>query len=362
MNGTLAAEWVASSPMAERLSIWLGNLISLAFLTGICEPSPGVVALAVAFLAADGNSWWRPLADLCETEEKLFLVGIPVVMFCVYWINGGVILFFEACRGRSEAPGWMANLHTTKIQQRKPFEWTKMWKIFVNVTFNLVVLTPICCYGFILAGRFGWCQIDREGPAPHRLVVGAQLATFSMVNEVIFFYGHWLCHAVTPLYIAVHKQHHEFPAPNALAALYCHPVEFILLDILPLSAGFVLFGCHFSTLLAWVVACMMGTQTHHCGHRWPWIMGSSHQPDFHDYHHERFHCNYGNVGLFDWIHGTLGRQRFPEHAARRAAAIKARQPIASGAGCAASAAAPLAAGGDGASTPRRSKRLSAKSR
>jgi sterol desaturase/sphingolipid hydroxylase (fatty acid hydroxylase superfamily) len=48
-----------------------------------------------------------------------------------------------------------------------------------------------------------------------------------LVNEILFFYAHWAMHKGS-LYKMFHKKHHEFTAPFALAALYCHPVEFIV--------------------------------------------------------------------------------------------------------------------------------------
>ena len=44
---------------------------------------------------------------------------------------------------------------------------------------------------------------------------------------------------------------------------------------------------------------VLGTQTHHCGYRWPWTPGFDHQPDFHDFHHEKFNTNYGLTGWCD---------------------------------------------------------------
>ena len=48
----------------------------------------------------------------------------------------------------------------------------------------------------------------------------------------------------------------------------------------------------------------LGTQTHHSGYRLPWVAAFDEQPDFHDFHHQRFSCCYGNIGWLDALHGT----------------------------------------------------------
>mmetsp|Transcript_20291 Transcript_20291/g.16975 ORF Transcript_20291/g.16975 Transcript_20291/m.16975 type:complete len:107 (-) Transcript_20291:25-345(-) len=71
---------------------------------------------------------------------------------------------------------------------------------------------------------------------PSKLEIVTHMTYFILVNEFLFFYGHWLFHASPYLYKKIHKVHHEYPAPNAFASLYCHPVELLLSDFLPLGA------------------------------------------------------------------------------------------------------------------------------
>ena len=55
-----------------------------------------------------------------------------------------------------------------------------------------------------------------------------------------------------------------------------------------------------------MVGACLGTQTHHSGYRLPWIADFDEQPDFHDFHHQRFNCCFGNLGWLDALHGTRG--------------------------------------------------------
>jgi hypothetical protein len=171
--------------------------------------------------------------------------------------------------------------------------------------------------------------------------------------------------------------HHEFTSPIALVAIYCTPLEFVLSDLMPLSIGLFLVRSHFFFAIMWIIAAVIGTQVihtsphsihtsphphsqlshnspysylhpsslhsltsyplccpftpfpllnpstplpsplsqvHHSGYRMPWAFGPDEQPGFHDFHHEKFKCNYGNLGILDALHGTSNL--WFEHCAR----------------------------------------------
>ena len=170
---------------------------------------------------------------------------------------------------------------------------------------------------------------------------------YAVSDEFVFYYGHrWLHENKWERfkYNKIHKIHHEFPSPIGLTvrshfhesaqfvrtgsdvssrlrpvlpaalclsvavgvaqASYCHPVEMLISNVLPLTGGMLFCNSHLFTGMSWAAFAVLGTQTHHCGYRWPWTPAFDHQPDFHDYHHKKFNTNYGLTGWCDAIHGT----------------------------------------------------------
>jgi len=97
--------------------------------------------------------------------------------------------------------------------------------------------------------------------------------------------------------------------------VHAHPLELFAADLVPFTAGFALFRPHIFFVFLWIVGAALGTQTHHSGYRLPWIAAFDEQPDFHDFHHQRFSCCYGNIGWLDALHGTARPYREAQAAA-----------------------------------------------
>lgn len=55
----------------------------------------------------------------------------------------------------------------------------------------------------------------------------------ALIDEILFFYSHWLCHANKFLYQKVHKIHHLHSAPFAITADYAHWFEEIFVNVFP---------------------------------------------------------------------------------------------------------------------------------
>lgn len=277
------------------------------------EPSPAVVLVSALVTYCPPHEFWASLMAAIPDNFK-----IPVLFSSifggVYWINGLFCLALERYFGKY--------LMDYRIQELKAHSRPGMGKLFWNVV-RSTCLAPVIFT--VMSWFLKLTPEDFLVPGPFEMALSGLSGV--VMNEILFFYGHWLFHANKTLYAKVHKVHHEFRAPCAFAAVYCHPIELVLSDFIPLAAGIICFNMNLYFASVFTTFAVMGTQTHHCGFRWPWIPTHGNQPDFHDYHHERFNCNYGNIGFLDALHGTdasnLPGASPPPPFYKRAAAAKA---------------------------------------
>ncbi|KAJ8502633.1 hypothetical protein ONZ45_g11578 [Pleurotus djamor] len=133
--------------------------------------------------------------------------------------------------------------------------------------------------------------------------VAWQLVTCIILREILFYYSHRLLH-IPSLYPKIHKLHHRFTAPVALAAQYAHPIEHIVANILPVTLPPQLLHAHAATFWLFMAFVLLETSTVHSGY--DFFGGAAKK---HDLHHEKFMIFFGTVGLLDWWHGTDGFKR-----------------------------------------------------
>lgn len=62
------------------------------------------------------------------------------------------------------------------------------------------------------------------------------IVLFILIEEIGFYYSHRLLHH-PKIYKFIHKRHHEWTAPIAITAIYCHPVEHVFANLIPITLG-----------------------------------------------------------------------------------------------------------------------------
>jgi sterol desaturase/sphingolipid hydroxylase (fatty acid hydroxylase superfamily) len=82
--------------------------------------------------------------------------------------------------------------------------------------------------------------------------------------DFLFYGAHRALHSKA-LYAAVHKQHHAFVGTRSFAAEHAHPVEDILANYIPFSAGLLLCGAHFHLAFVWFFCRLTEVYESHSG-------------------------------------------------------------------------------------------------
>lgn len=120
-----------------------------------------------------------------------------------------------------------------------------------------------------------------------------------IILSCLFYYIHRILHWPF-FYKRFHKMHHEWKAPIACSAIYAHPLEHILNNVMPIFVPSILLKLHPYELFVLIALSTIHSVNVHSGYNF-YIA----QAKDHDDHHKYFICNYGaGLDWFDRFHRT----------------------------------------------------------
>ncbi|KAL5276005.1 FAXDC2.2 family protein [Megaselia abdita] len=243
------------------------------------------------------QSNWEVFLNLVGNEDNsavgmLWVFGSFAITTGFYWVLSGLYLFMDIT-GRPKA------LQKYRIQKDRnnPLDMQKLQVVIKQVLFNQFVMGAFSAVVFhLLMKHQGYTSVEK---LPSLFTFIFHIGGCLLCNEVGAYYIHRFLHHKR-IYKYIHKVHHEYTAPIAATASYCHPLEYVLNNLSPVYLGLYVTNCHVVTgwvYFAWVI---FNAVHEHSGYHLPFLPSTQ----AHDFHHAKFNVNYGIIGLLDWMHGT----------------------------------------------------------
>ncbi|KZV99527.1 sterol desaturase [Exidia glandulosa HHB12029] len=246
----------------------------------------------------------RRWALLVDTHDHALIefVGTQLVSVVFFWTLATTFLLLD-----TYLPEFSAR-HKLQDPGNSPSRYDVIACLRV-VAQNQLMGTAALAGALYLSGKPGPFSFSPALPTWTEL--GRDLALCVLLREVLFYYSHRALHHRF-VYAKVHKLHHRFTAPIALAAQYAHPIEHFVANIAPIAIPPQMLRVHIVTMWTFVALELVTATVVHSGY--DFFAGVARM---HDLHHEAFNVNFGSIGLLDRLHGTWSRKT-PTRAAIKA--------------------------------------------
>jgi sterol desaturase/sphingolipid hydroxylase (fatty acid hydroxylase superfamily) len=240
-------------------------------------------------------TWFKLLNE--HSPQALEFGGTLTVQLVFFWLPSFLYLAIDRC-----APQF-SQRHKLQSQLKQPT--TSELKDCLRMVLRNQVLSAfihviLLAAGVVAGGRPTY-RFDPKLPDFGEIARDVLICIF--LREILFYYSHRILH-LPSIYPKIHKVHHRFTAPVALAAQYAHPIEHFVANTLPISIPPMILRCHIVSFWVFLAVELLETTTVHSGY--DFLSGAAMK---HDAHHEKFMIYFGTIGLLDWLHGTDGKKK-----------------------------------------------------
>jgi fatty acid hydroxylase domain-containing protein 2 len=218
---------------------------------------------------------WNQIIDLIgEDPFKMYVIWTTIYAAALYWTIGGIFTLMDLTLKPS-------NLRKFKVQvgTNEPVEINQLLNVIKVVLFNQFVVGVFVSIAIYYSKMSqGFPDKFREIPTTSKFFIDFFVSI--LLEEIFFYYSHRLFHHKW-FYTKFHKQHHEWKSPIAVTAIYCHPVEHVVSNLLVVTIGPLVMTSQMSFIWMWLLLVNLTTLTDHSGYHLPWFIS----PQKHDYHH-----------------------------------------------------------------------------
>jgi len=169
-------------------------------------------------------------------------------------------------------------------------------KMLPLVLFNQLIITPITIW-LLLQGNQKVLIVENS-----LYDLGLMFLRYPLMLLILNFSfagAHYLFHRIRFLYRHVHAIHHRLKIPHPIGAIYAHPIEQVLANLLPVGLAIYLTGAGWYLSLLFIIHTSYETVNGHTRYCDPQMSSR------HNLHHLILTCNYDNSPyLFDKLIGT----------------------------------------------------------
>jgi len=209
----------------------------------------------------------------------------PMVL---YWILGGMFYLFDRL-------GWFLSYKNKSEWKTRHKNNVSMLSVIKMVLFQQLIQCVISTYiNMVLIVQptlndYGNSDIvDSYYSFSMNAIVNCLKIIFGLLLvDTYQYWVHWYMHVNSWLYLKIHCVHHRLVIPYAIGALYNHPLEGLLMDIVGTGAVILLFQMNVYTQL--IFTCILTSKTifDHSGYRIPVLdYIFSNNSAYHFIHHE----------------------------------------------------------------------------
>ena len=231
---------------------------------------------------------WTIIDELIKIygKQNIYLSGLFILHIISYWIISFIFYYIDKKKF----------FQKYKIQNNTKNN-KNIKNVIKQVIFNQLVSIFIAILFYKLYEFNNFPTSYNE--IPSNITIIYHFIIFLLIEEIGFYYTHRLCH-YSYFYKYIHKKHHEWITPISMSSIYCHPLEHIFVNMIPLFTGPLIMNSHLLLIWLWIFIATVNTLYSHCGYHFPLTFSN----EVHDFHHLYFNECFGILGILDKFHNT----------------------------------------------------------